>query len=148
MSCPFANIVVVNKNYLCRLLFLELFFFFFFFFLSGDRLWEKDLAGENIEMNSSENNIHSCLLLHFFFFLVFFFSSFFLLGNMTKGAQKYISLQSHLISAINLFLFLFRSDFLFFFFSLGRGESSSSNEGLQAETEQKGYFDLQSTYGK
>lgn len=67
---------------------------------------------------------------------------------MTKGAQKYISQQSHLISAINLFLFLFRSDFLFFFFSLGWGESSSSNDGLQAETEQKGNFDPQSTYGK
>jgi len=38
--------MVIDENYLCRLLFLELFFFFFFFFLSGDRLWEGDLKQE------------------------------------------------------------------------------------------------------
>lgn len=136
MSCHSAKIVVVSKNYLCRLLFLELFFFFFFFFLSGDRLWEGDLAGEQINMNSSEDHLFSCLPL-----------SLFISGNMTKGVQQYISLQSHLILGTDLFLFLFRSDFLFFFFPLGRGETSSSKEGLQAETEQRGHRSVHSIDG-
>lgn len=67
MSCSFANIVIVSKNYLCRLLFLEFFFFFFFFFLSGDRLWEGDLA-EQINMNSSEYYAFSCLPLNIFIY--------------------------------------------------------------------------------
>lgn len=140
MSCHFADIVVVREIYLCRLLFLELFFFFFFFFRSGDRLWEGDLKQDNTSVWAL-----ACILPRT---LSVYLSQ----VNWQKGAQQYISLQSRLIffgggGATDLFLFLFRSDFLFFFFPLGRGERSSSKEGLQAETEQRGHFCIQTANG-
>lgn len=48
--------VYCQVQYLCRLLFFELFFFFFFFFLSGDRLWEGDLkaGGEGANLKSRD----------------------------------------------------------------------------------------------
>lgn len=66
---------------------------------------------------------------------------------MTKGVFQGILQQSHLMWGTDLFLFLFRSDFLFFFFPLGRGESSSSEEGLQADTEQRGQLSVPSIDG-
>lgn len=62
----FGNFIVVNKDYLWRLLFLELFFFFFFFFLCGDRLSEWDLAEEQ----RGKLLLDPCILLsfHCFFF--------------------------------------------------------------------------------
>lgn len=79
--------------------------------------------------------------------------SLFISGKLTKGGPTiHLTAEpSHFFrgggGATDLFLFLFRSDFLFFFFPLGRGERSSSKEGLQAETEQRGHFCIQTANG-